>query len=67
MSDTTTPENLAGDLLKGADEIAAYLGETRRSVYHQIKMGTLPTFKRGRRGVQARKSELAARLSAKTK
>ena len=49
--------NLAEDLLKGADAIAEYLGMDRRAVYFAVSKSRLPTFRIGT-GVFARKSTL---------
>lgn len=48
---------VAQDLLRGASEIATFLGLSRRSVYHQIESGRLPVFRLGS-SVCARKSVL---------
>lgn len=51
---------LAGDMLRGADEIAAFLlgdPKKRRSIYHLIERGNLPSFKLGA-VICARKSTL---------
>lgn len=54
-----TNDNLAGDILRGADAIAAYLGFPRRAVYHAVSKGNLPHFRVGEL-VCARRSTLAA-------
>ena len=47
--DTTLSGDLAEDLLRGADEIAAFEGETVRRVRYMLEKGDLPAFKeRGR-------------------
>ncbi|MDK4704296.1 helix-turn-helix domain-containing protein [Rhizobium sp. CNPSo 4062] len=46
-----------GDLLMGADAIAAYLGVTRRQVYRLVYDQIIPSFKLGGT-VAARKSSL---------
>lgn len=51
-------DNLAADLLRGADAIAKYLGMPRRAVYHAVTKGHLPTFRIGET-VMARRSTLA--------
>ncbi len=56
-------QNIADDILKGANEIAEFTGIDRRSVYYAIKKGRLPTFKIGA-GVFARRSTLTAWISA---
>jgi len=50
-------DSVADDILKGADDIAAYLGMDRRAIYYAISKGRLPTFRIGT-GVFARKSTL---------
>lgn len=54
----------AGDLLLGANAIAAALGIKRRQAYRLIYDGDLPTFKLGG-SVAARRSTLAQWLSQK--
>jgi len=54
----------SGDLLLGADKIAAWLGITRRQAYRLAYGGQLPTFKLGGT-VAARKSSLSAWLAAR--
>jgi hypothetical protein len=46
LSDDTR-ENLASDILEGAESIAAFLGKDPRQVYHMASRGQLPTFKLG--------------------
>jgi len=50
---------IAADMLKGADEIAAFTGFDRRSVYHFASKGGLPVFRVGAL-ICARKSTLLA-------
>ncbi len=50
-------DNLAEDMLKGADAIASYLGFDRRAVYHLVGKGGIPHFRLGTT-VCARKSTL---------
>jgi len=52
-------DNLAADLLRGADAIASFLGFPRRSIYHSIAKNHLPHFRIGET-VCARKSTLTA-------
>ncbi len=52
-------QNIADDLLKGANEIATFTGIDRRSVYYAIQKGRLPTFRIGS-GVYARRSTLTS-------
>ena len=49
--------NLSNDLLQGADQIAAFLGTSRRQVYHLVRSGHLPVFRMGAK-LCARKSRL---------
>ena len=44
-----TPDNddLAADMLRGADAIARFLGFPRRSIYHMAARNSLPHFKLG--------------------
>ncbi len=56
-------DNLATDLLRGADAIAAYLGFPRRAIYHAVSKGHLPHFRVGET-VCARRSTLAAWIAA---
>lgn len=56
-------DNLADDVLKGADEIATFIGEGRRAVYHAIKKGTIPTYRIGE-NIRARKSTLLAWIAS---
>jgi excisionase family DNA binding protein len=50
---------LAEDILRGAAEIAAYMGFERRVVYHLASKGALPVFRMGEI-VCARRSTLLA-------
>lgn len=52
-------DNLADDILKGADEIAAFLGEDKRAVFYQIAKGKLPHYRIGQ-SIRARKTVLMA-------
>lgn len=52
-------DNIADDILRGADEIAAFLGEDKRAVFYQISKGGLPHFRIGQ-NIRARKSSLLA-------
>lgn len=49
---------LAADMLRGADEIADFIGLPRRKLYHAVSRGNLPTFRIG--AICARKSTLLA-------
>jgi excisionase family DNA binding protein len=52
-------DNLADDVLKGAAEIADFLGEDRRSVFYMISKNRLPHYRLGE-SIRARKSTLRA-------
>lgn len=54
---TKMAEELADDLLAGADAAAAYCGLSRRIIYHLTETGDLP-FKRIGRRLYYRKSQL---------
>lgn len=56
---TSDNDNLAGDILRGAEEISRYLGFPRRSIYHAASRGNIPVFRLGDI-VCARKSTLTA-------
>lgn len=58
----THPGTLAPDLLRGAEEIAAFLygsGRERRKVYHPVETARLPHFRPGNL-VRARRTTLMA-------
>jgi excisionase family DNA binding protein len=55
----TNDNTISSDLLKGAEEIAAYLGEDRRAVYFALSKGRIPHFRIGA-NIRARKSTLIA-------
>ena len=58
--------SIGGDLLEGADAIAAFLygdGGDKRKVYHLVQQGALPAFRMGNI-VCARKSTLLAWIKA---
>lgn len=59
---TPDNDNLANDILRGADAIAAFLGFPRRAIYHLVSKGALPSFRLGET-VCARKSTLTAWIS----
>ncbi len=59
MNPTADNDNIAADLLKGADAIADYLGMDRRAIYFAVSKNRLPTFRIGA-GVFARKSTITA-------
>jgi hypothetical protein len=50
-------DNIAADVLRGADAIAAFLGLPRRAIYHSAAKGDLPVFRLGET-ILARKSTL---------
>jgi excisionase family DNA binding protein len=54
---------VADDVLNGANEIARFLGISRRSVYHYIENGELPVFRLGSK-LCARKSTLIRHIEA---
>lgn len=56
---TAENDNLASDVLRGADAIAKFLGLPRRAVYHAASKETLPVFRLGET-ILARKSTLLA-------
>lgn len=60
---TPDNDNLAADILRGADAIAAFLGFPRRAVYHAAAKGHLPTFRLGET-VCSRKSTLLAWIAS---
>lgn len=59
---TSPEENLAADILRGANQIAEYLGFPRRTVYHAVAKGHLPAFRIGDI-LCARRSTLTAWIS----
>lgn len=50
---------LSDGLLRGADEIAAFMGSTIRQIYHLAQTSRIPVFKMGTR-LYARQSRLIA-------
>jgi len=60
---TPDNDNIAADILRGADEIAAFLGEDKRAVFYQIAKGGLPHFRIGQ-NIRARKSSLIEWIAA---
>ena len=50
-------DNLADDLLDGADQIAAFMGWNRRRVFYAAERNLIPIFRVGNR-LAARKSTL---------
>lgn len=54
---------LAADILQGADAIAAWTGFKRRTIYHSVAAGHLPTFRMGDI-ICARKSTLTKWIEA---
>lgn len=54
--------NLADDVLKGADAIADFLGEDRRAVFYAISKGKIPHYRIGQ-NIRARKTTLLAWLA----
>ena len=53
--------DLADDLLEGADEIAAFMGWNRRRVFYVAERELMPIFRIGNR-LAARKSALRRRI-----
>ncbi|MDX3976711.1 helix-turn-helix domain-containing protein [Shinella sp.] len=56
---TPANDNIAADILKGADEIAEFLGEDVRAIFYAIGKGRIPHFRVGQ-NIRARKSTLTA-------
>ena len=54
-------DDLADDLLEGADEIGAFMGWNRRRVFYAAERGLIPIFRFGNR-LSARKSTLRRRV-----
>ncbi|MEQ8226782.1 MAG: helix-turn-helix domain-containing protein [Rhodospirillales bacterium] len=54
---------LNDDLLRGAEAIGGYLGESRRRVHYMCQQGHIPAFQVGKRWY-AKKSDLDKRFSA---
>jgi hypothetical protein len=54
-------DDLANDLLEGADEIAAFMGWNRRRVFYAAERKLIPIFRVGNR-LSARKSSLRRRI-----
>lgn len=52
-------DNIASDILHGAEAIASFLGLPRRAVYHAASKGNLPVFRLGET-LLGRKSTLLA-------
>lgn len=50
-------QEIASDMIYGAEEIGRFLGLPKRRVYHVVNMGHLPVFRLGS-GICARKSTL---------
>ena len=57
---------IAADILRGADEIAAFLGLDRRAIYHAASRAKLPTFRVGAI-ICARRSTLLAWIAEQEK
>jgi excisionase family DNA binding protein len=63
-------DRLGDDLIwgiSGNDGIAAYLGLSDRRTYYLVERGKLPVHRLGPKTIVASKSELRARLSARTR
>ncbi len=54
-------DDLANDLLEGADEIAAFMGWNRRRAFYAAERKLIPIFRVGNR-LSARKSSLRRRI-----
>lgn len=52
---------LGEDLLSGVDEIASYIGQPKRRIYHLLETGQLPAFKLGGRWT-ARRSTILLKI-----
>ncbi|MFG1399902.1 DNA-binding protein [Roseixanthobacter pseudopolyaromaticivorans] len=63
MNDNTP---LAQDVLRGADDIAAFLGMEPRAIYHAASRSKLPTFRLGAK-ICARKSTLLTWIAEQEK
>lgn len=63
---TSDNDNLAADILRGAEAISAFIGLPRRAVYHAVSKGHLPHFKIGEM-ICARRSTLVAWISEQEK
>lgn len=59
-------EPVAADILRGADDIAAFLGLDKRAVYHAASRNKLPTFRIGAI-ICARRSTLLSWIVAQEK
>ena len=57
---------IAADILRGADDIAAFLGLDKRAVYHAASRNKLPTFRLGAI-ICARRSTLMAWIAEQEK
>jgi excisionase family DNA binding protein len=57
---------LSADILQGADAIAAWTGFKRRTIYHAVTKGSLPTFRVGET-ICARKSTLTKWIETQEK
>ncbi|MBV9826122.1 MAG: hypothetical protein JO001_10675 [Alphaproteobacteria bacterium] len=68
MSEVTqTPEPLSDDLLKGAEAIAKYIGESRRRTFYLMERALIPCGKEGSIWVASRRALSAhyAKLTGK--
>lgn len=64
QKETSPADGVADDILQGADAIAAFLGITRRQVYHVAEKGGMPIRNIPGLGLVARKSRLLQALDA---
>ncbi len=61
MADKRIEQNLADDMLDGAEEIATFMRLTRRQVYHLASNNALPLIRLGSK-IRGRKSTILAYL-----
>ena len=47
VHDVPPTQSLANDLMKGAEEIGKFIGESTRCTYYLLEKGELPAFKQG--------------------
>jgi len=57
-ADAGLPESLAGDKLKGADRIAAFIDEPVRRTFNLLEQGLLPAGKQGREWLASKRALL---------
>lgn len=59
MTPTHANDNIADDVLKGAEAIAAFIGEDTRAIFYMIANGKIPHYRVGQ-NIRGRKSVLLA-------